>query len=152
LSRRPFASLNYYRALHGNHKNETDVDLRIEAMRMAGVPDWPYAYQPPVTERLDNNALASLTVGRTWSGATLKGQRFFQQFTDDGRVVLRNEISLLTGTAWLDDDRLCIDFPAALILREDCGYVYRNPEGTTDSQNEYVRVGLGEVFFFSVKP
>ena len=65
------------------------------------------------------------------------------------QVVLRDETSLLTGTAWLDGDRLCTDFPAALILREDCGYLYRNPGGTADDENEFVRVGSGDVYFFS---
>jgi adenylate cyclase len=150
LSRRPFASLSYYRALHANHKLKADLELRIEAMRKAGVPDWPYGYEPPVNQRLDKDSLVTLMAGRTWSGSTLSGLRFFQQFTDDGRTVLRDDSSMLTGTTRLDGDRLCTDFPASLILREDCGYVYRNPKGAEDDQNEYVRVGLGEVYFFSV--
>ena len=152
LSRRPFHNLSYYRALHANHKMEADLELRIAAMGKAGVPDWPFGYEPPVNERLGSNALAILTAGRSWSGATLNGVRFFQQFTDDGRVVLRDETSLLTGKTWLDGDRLCTDFPAALILRQDCGYLYRNPGGTADGQNEFVRVGSGDVFFFSADP
>jgi len=150
LGRRPFASLSYYRALHANHRQAADLDLRIAALKKAGVPDWPYGFEPPAGERLDGQSLAGLTDGRAWSGATLSGLRFFQQFTDDGRVVLRDEMSLLQGTAWLDGDRLCTDFPSSLILRKDCGYVYRNPSGSAGNQNEFVRVGLGEIFFFSL--
>jgi TolB-like protein/class 3 adenylate cyclase len=150
LSRRPFASISYYRALHANHRLAADLDRRVAAMRRAGVPEWPYRYEPPTGGRLGNRSLVDLTAGRAWSGATLSGMRFFQQFTGDGRVVLRDENSLLKGTAWLDGDRLCMDFPSSLLLRKDCGYVYRNPGGTADSQNEFVRVGLGEIFFFSV--
>jgi adenylate cyclase len=152
LARRPFASLSYYRALHANHRVEADLELRIESMARAGVPAWPYGYEPPLDERIDDAALEALTVGRAWSGATLGGVRFFQQFTDDGRVVLRDERSMLSGKAWLERNRLCTEFPAALILRKDCGYVYRNPAGTADEQNEYVRVAVGEVYFFSVDP
>jgi TolB-like protein/class 3 adenylate cyclase/Flp pilus assembly protein TadD len=150
LGRRPFASLSYYRALHANHRQAADVDLRLTALKKAGVPEWPYGYEPPDEERLDGQSLAGLTDGQAWSGATLSGMRFYQQFTGDGRVVLRDEMSLLTGTAWLDGNRLCTDFPSSLILRKDCGFVYRNPGGAPDSQNEFVRVGLGEVYFFSI--
>ncbi|NIM28618.1 MAG: tetratricopeptide repeat protein [Gammaproteobacteria bacterium] len=150
LGRRPFANLSYYRALYANHRVEADLELRIGAMRRAGIPSWAYGFEPPLEERLDSTALEAVTVGRAWSGATLGGIRFFQQFTDDGQVVLRDERSLLTGKAWMEGNRLCTEFPASLILRKDCGYVYRHPAGTADEQNEYVRVALGEVYFFSV--
>jgi hypothetical protein len=45
-----------------------------------------------------------------------------------------------------------IPLPAAVLGRRDCGYVYRNPQGTPQEHNEYVRVALRAIYHFSMKP
>ncbi|MCZ6772033.1 MAG: hypothetical protein O7G83_08630, partial [Proteobacteria bacterium] len=105
-----------------------------------------------VQDQLDDDSLKALTFGRTWVGQDFNGDPFIQQFTDDGRVVLRSRVSLLSGTAEIRDKMVCIRYPAALLGREDCGHVYRNSGGTPEKHNEYVQVALGEIYFFSVKP
>ncbi len=148
----PFANLAYYRVIYANHKREEDLEHRLEALRKAGVPDWPYGYQPPLADRLNRDSLGALTFGRTWAGYDSAGARFVQEFNEDGRVVLRSRASLLVGTARLKADMLCVKFPAALLDREDCGYVYRTPGDTPEGATEFVRVALGDIYHFSVAP
>ncbi len=148
----PFANLAYYRALWAHYKRKQDLEHLIGALRKADIPEWPYGYQSRVEDRLDSFALEALMSGRTWVGHDFSGAPFIQQFTDDGRIALRSRASLLSGTAQIRDDMVCIRYPAALLGREDCGYVYRNASGSPEEENEYVRVALGEIYYFSVAP
>ncbi len=148
----PFANLAYYRTLFSQFKRKEDLELILGALKKAGVPEWPYGYQPVREHQLDEKSLAEITFGRTWFGHDSRGIPFVQQFTDDGRVVFRGRASLLTGTVRLKDELICIEFPGALLGREECGYVYRNPDSSSGQQIEYVRVALGDIYYFSVKP
>ena len=124
----------------------------VDALDKAGMPTWPYGYEPGESERLDGAAVRALIQGQSWIGRDTSGNEFFQQFTNDGRVALRSRGLLLTGTARIEGDRLCLEFPGAVLGRDDCGYVYRNPKGTSEEHNQYVRVGLRAVYYFSVEP
>ncbi len=148
----PFANLAYYRTLFGHFRREQDLDLVIGALEKVGVPEWPYGYQPVREHQLNEKSLAEITFGRTWFGHDSQGSPFVQQFTEDGRVAFRGRASLLTGTVRLKNELLCIEFPGALLGREECGYVYRNPGGGSKQRVEYVRVALGDIYYFSVKP
>ena len=148
----PFANLSYFRTIYAHHKRKQDLEHQIEALRKAGIPEFPYDAELAVQDQLDDDSLKALTFGRTWVGQDFNGDPFIQQFTDDGRVVLRSRVSLLSGTAEIRNKMVCIRYPAALLGREDCGHVYRNSGGTPEKHNEYVRVALGEIYFFSVKP
>ena len=144
----PFANLAYFRVLYSHFKRQEDLERVIEAFRKAGVPQWAYGYQPRLEDRLDHGALEALTSGRTWKGFDSAGARFVQEFSEDGRVAFKGRASLLVGTARLDADMLCVRFPAALLDRDDCGYIYRTPDEAT----EFVRVALGDIYYFSVAP
>jgi adenylate cyclase len=146
----PFANLAYYRTTYAHYRRKEDLDHYLGALAKAGVPAWAYGYEPRQTDLLDAESLRDLTLGRTWSGQDSRGGHFIQQFTRDGRVALRGRTSLRTGTARVHQGMLCVRFPAALLGREDCGYVYRNPNGSADAHNQYVRVALGQIYYFSV--
>ncbi len=150
--RMPFANLTYYRTMLHNFKRREDLEHMIQALAKAGMPTWAYGYQPTVENKLDSDALEKLTVGRTWVGRVFAGDAFIQQFNEDGRVALKSRTSLLVGTMRIHDDMVCIQIPAALLGREDCGSVYRNPGGTHEREDEYARVALGEIYFFSTEP
>lgn len=146
----PFANLGYYRALFAHYRREQDLEHVLGALEKAGIPQWPYGFEPPSGHQLDEAALREITFGHTWTGTDFRGNRFVQELTADGRVAFRGHASLLTGKFYLDEDRLCIDFPSTLLGRDDCGYVYENPGGTPANQNEYVRVSIGDIYYFSI--
>ena len=150
LERTPFANLGYYRTLNAHFKREEDLERLIEGLARAGVPAWPYGYKPGEDDRLDAAAVRALALGHSWIGRDTTGAQFFQQFSEDGRVALRSRGLLLTGMAEFDGELLCVEFPGAVLGRRDCGYIYRNPEGSAGNHNEYVRVGLRAVYHFSV--
>ena len=148
----PFANLAYYSVLYANFKRKEDLEHLIGALAKAGMPAWAYGYKPRENERLDSAAVRSLAFGHSWVGRDSAGAEFFQQLTDDGRVALRSRGLLLTGTVRIEGDLLCFEFPAAALGRRDCGYVYRNPQGTPQEHNEYVQIALRAIYHFSVAP
>ncbi len=148
----PFANLAYFSVIYAHHKRPEDLDHRIEALRKAGFPEWPYGYRPRLEDRLDRDSLEALAFGRTWEGHDSAGAPFIQQFNADGRVAFRSKASLLVGTVRLEANMLCVKFPAALLDREDCGYVYRTPRDAAEGKTDYVRVALGDIYYFSVRP
>ena len=74
------------------------------------------------------------------------------EFGKNGEVSFRNPGSLLVGTAWTEDGKLCTNFPVLGITSKSCNYLYRNPEGTADAQNEYIQIGLAQILTFSIGP
>ena len=138
--------------LYHYFKRGEDLDHMMQALAKAGMPQWPYGYQPEDEYRLKSDALETLVSDRTWVGHVFSGDAFIQQFCTGGRVALKGRTSLLLGTMRLYDDMVSINYQAAMLGREDCGIVYRNPDGTHEQENEFVRVALGEVYFFSTAP
>lgn len=148
----PFANLAYYRTMFAHFKRDQDLEHMLGALAKAGIPEWPYGYEPADENQIDESELRRITVGHTWSGRDLRGNRFVQQFTDGDRVAFRGRASLLTGSYRLRENLLCVEYSGTLLGREDCGHVYRNPEGNPEHNNEFVRIAVGDIYYFSVSP
>jgi adenylate cyclase len=152
--RDPRANLSYYRALYASrHKRAVDLEQLIDALRKAGIPEWPMGYEARVEDRLDAATIETLVFGRTWVGhLSTSGRPFVQEFDKDGKVGFRDADSLLAGSAWVENGMLCVDFPARGVVRKSCGYLYRNPKGAPKGQNEYTHVGIESILTFSIRP
>lgn len=153
LALTPHYNLAYVRGIYTFYRQPEDLKHHLAALRKAGVPEWSHGFQGREEDRLDGSAIHALTHGRTWSGHDVSyGGRFIQEFDERGNVVFKGLNSLLTGTATVEGDTLCIRFPARNVGRKQCSYVYRNPQGTPEDQNEYVMVTDTAIWNFSVKP
>ena len=124
----------------------------LDALRKAGLPEWPYGYQGSSEDRLDSGAIKALVFGHTWIGQVNESLPFIQQVDTDGTVAYRSERSFIIGAATVEKDQLCLRFEADFQGRKNCGYVYHNPEGTVGKQNEYVYVNARSLMYFSVMP
>ena len=146
----PFINLNWLRTLFAHYQRKQDVDLMIDGLRKGGVPENPFGFEGSAKDRLDSHALKTLAVGKTWSGFNSFGTAFTQQMFVDGRIVFTNSNAMQVGSAWLMQDRFCVKYRSNLLGRNDCGYIYRNPDGSRDQQNEYVWAAAGAIYYFSV--
>jgi TolB-like protein/class 3 adenylate cyclase len=145
----PGMCLSFYRVYHLHLKREEDRAHIIEALRKAGLPEWPFGYEGRPEDRLDGSALKTLALGRTWVGHNQAGLRFIQEMGADGTVAYRSAQSFFTGNASVQGDMLCLKSAAHFMGRKHCGYVYRNPGGTLAENNEYVNVDPLALMFFS---
>ncbi|KKL47739.1 hypothetical protein LCGC14_2332510, partial [marine sediment metagenome] len=121
----------------------------LDALRKAGLPEWPFGYEGRAEDRLDGSALKTLALGRTWVGQTSAGLQFMQEIGAEGKVAFRSTQSLITGNASMRGDILCLKSSYILMGRKRCGYVYRNPGGTLEENNAYVYVSPTVLMFFS---
>ena len=157
----PAANLTYYRVLYAHHKREEDLDVRIAALRKAGLPQWPYDYDGRAENRLKGSEIQRLIHDRNWYGHRVGAEEFIRENTKDGRVKFRDPKAhpgrsrsayMLQGTVSIDGDMLCYRYEEFLLGRRYCGYVYRNPEGSHGEKNAYVDVNAIVIDYFTVNP
>ena len=145
-------SLEFLRVQYSHYRRKEDLDQLLDALRTAGVPEWPYRYQGRPEHRLDGREIAALTFGRTWIGYGDNDRPFIQEISEDGRVAYRDTLTLITGVISAEGNKLCQQYEALLMGRKHCGYVYRNPGGTSEAKDEYVYASPYAIYRFSVKP
>jgi TolB-like protein/Tfp pilus assembly protein PilF len=152
LERWPDQSLAFYRVLFAHHAREKDRAERLEALRLAGLPEWPFGFEGDPAFRLTGDAIDALTYGRTWIGKRVGFGSFMQFMQANGAFVERGQDYQLVGTASRQGDMLCLQSPAMLLGRRHCGPIFRNPSGTPENQNEYIHPNASFLKQFSATP
>lgn len=131
----PENNLALYRLVYDYYKREEDLAFHLDALKLAGVTDWPYGLREGKPEdKVTGAALQSLVIGRIWNGRIANGQpgggvQFFQQIDRESRIAYRSTGTFLIGRVHLDGDALCTQFDGYLRGRWLCGPIYRNKTG-----------------------
>ncbi len=155
LRRTPAQSIEILRVLYSHHRRPEDLEHRLEALRLAGIPDLPHHFSGRQEDRLLGGDLAALTDGRTWVGHNYEGAPFLMELGKNGEFALSSRDinnSLISGTFTVEHGALCTQTSSALLGRKFCGPVFRNPGGTYEAQNEYIWVDSTSIWRFSVEP
>ena len=142
-------SVAYYRHNYGYHRNAEDLAKRLDLLRKAGVHEWPFGFKGRPQDRLGEDRLESLTLGRRWVGRLWGGDPFMQEVSADGTAAMSSTNSFVTGRIWVRGDRLCQQFVFYLRGAAHCGRVYRNPEGSAEGKDLYVYVNIDGVKYFA---
>jgi len=150
LQRVPSASVQFIRVMWAQHRRSEDLARRLDGLRKAGLPEWPYGYPDRAEQRLDGADASALTFGRTWQGQHQSGEPFLLQIGEDGTTAYRNPNSLRTGKVSLHDNRLCDLSDDFLLGRANCGYLYHDPSSVDGNKYEYVYVNAFSLMHFSV--
>ena len=150
----PATNLTYYDYLYHYWRDE-DRRHHLAGLREAGITEWPFGFEGRDADRLDGAQLAKLIDNRTWVGKHKNGTDFFQYFDKAGNTAYRSANTTITGTAQVEDDRLCQRFEGYFLDHTICGYVFRNTasdEDPTDEQpdGDYVHVTPDALKFFSL--
>jgi adenylate cyclase len=58
--------------------------------------------------------------------------------------------TIQTGTISIRQDMLCQRFDGTALNKELCGYVFRNPGGTSETQDDYVASLPASLRYFTV--
>jgi hypothetical protein len=117
------------------------MELLIDSAAKAGIPRFAYGFDPGERQPFDDAAIAELIGKGLWQGHRYDGNAIYQQFTGSTGVAMRTPSTMLSGSYFLKNDKLCVIFSAEL---PDCGYIY--PGGNS---NQFTWVTLGDVYQFS---
>jgi adenylate cyclase len=150
LQRLPSQSLQFFRLMFAHHRRPEDLARRLDGLRKAGLPEWPYGYPDRPEKRLDGAQVSALTFGQTWQGQHRSGEPFLVQISEDGTTAYRSPTSLRTGMLSLRDNRLCDQSDDFLLGRDNCGYLYHDPKNLEGKKYEYVYVNAFSLMHFSV--
>src|SRR4029079_9200698 len=70
----PDQNLVLYRLHYSSYyKDEQDREDHIEALKLAGIPAWPFGLDPKPADRIVGPELRALVYGRTWNGRIWAG-------------------------------------------------------------------------------
>ncbi|RWC27954.1 MAG: guanylyl cyclase [Mesorhizobium sp.] len=136
-------SLAAVRNHYAHLRNAEDLVPVMDALRRAGLPEWPFGFTADEQDRLNGAEIASLVVGKTLKGSLEPdGLPAIMQVERDGTAVFRTMTRMTTEKVYVDRDLLC-ERSENMFGRPDCGLVYRRSEGAG-----YSFVNSGKVFHF----
>jgi TolB-like protein/class 3 adenylate cyclase/Flp pilus assembly protein TadD len=138
-------SLDAFRNHYAHLRHAEDLAPIIDALRLAGLPEWPFGFTADEQDRLNGAEIASLVVGKTLTGnLEPDGLPAIMQIEQDGTAVFRTMTRMLTERVYVDGDLLC-EQSENMFGRPICGPVYRRRDA---AGNGYSYVNTGMVFHF----
>ncbi|TJV92589.1 MAG: guanylyl cyclase, partial [Mesorhizobium sp.] len=138
-------SLEAFRNHYAHLRNAEDLAPIIDALRQAGLPEWPFGFTADEQNRLNGAEIASLVVGKTLKGnLEPDGLPAIMQIEQDGTAVFRTMTRMITVRVYVDRDLLC-EQSENMFGRPICGPVYRRIDA---AGNGYSYVNIGMVFHF----
>jgi adenylate cyclase len=143
----PNISVELNRIGYASFRSAQDLERLLDAMRQAGLPEWPFAFHGDESDRLNGEDIARLALGRTWQGRTGVGESALLQIGRDGKTAFRTPTQIVTGTAFVDQDMLCEQSENVLWGRPRCGPVYRRSHGA--GEPAYTYVNASGIFHFT---
>lgn len=143
----PVTAVETWRVLYAHFRNGQDLERVLDAMRDAGLPEWPFDFRGEDRDRLNGADISRLAFGRIWQGRTGAGEPALLQFSRDGKSAFRTPTQIVTGTAFVDGDRLCEQSENVLLGRPRCGPVYRRTHDP--GEPAYTYVNAFTLFHFS---
>jgi len=135
----------YYRINYSAFRRPQDIELVIDSANKAGIPRYPYGFDPGERKPLDNSSISRLANEGLWQGTTHNGNEFFQQFAPGDSVAIRTANTMMSGTYHIESNKLCVNYRSVLLDLPDCGYIYSDA-----NSNRYAWVTIGDVYRFTV--
>ena len=65
-------------------------------------------------------------------------------------MAYRSAASFYTGEAFIDAGMLCLRSEVSLQGQDQCGFIYRNPQGSAENNDEYTYVNENSLMKFSL--
>ena len=139
-------SLAAFRDTYAHFRNAEDLARIVDALRQAGLPEWPFGFTGDEKDRLKGAEIASLVIGKTLKGKLEPdGLPAIMQIGQDGTAGFRTMTRMFTERVYVDRDLLC-EQSENMLGRPVCGPVYRRMD---DGGLRYSYANSGIVFHFS---
>ena len=129
------------------HFRDEDLAFILDALRKAGLPEWPFGFQGNEQNRLKGAEIAATVIGKLLRGKTEPSESpALMQVQLDGKAAFRSASQMMTEKVSVKGDLLCEQSENAF-GRPDCGPVYRHPNPADETS--YAYVNSTKVFYFS---
>ena len=145
----PVLCVELFRVTRAHFDNDQDLAKILDALRAAGLPEWPYGFSADSRDRLTAAEIDGLAFGRTWQGRVDGGGAALMQMKPKGDLVFRTMAQIAIGKAFLSGDMLCERIKASSHGRPVCGPVYRHTASSGEDDLAYTYVNASKVFHFS---
>ena len=133
-------------AYYAHFRNEDDLTYILDALRDAGLPDWPFGFKGDAHDQLDGEEITGTVMGKLLRGKTEpSGSPALMQIGVDGKAAFRSATQLMTETVFVERNMLCEQSENAF-GRPDCGPVYRRINSPDETRFAYVN--STRVFYF----
>lgn len=144
-----FASIAFQKLNFSYLRFDADRARLLGLFSKAGFPDWPLDFHGDERNRLNGPEISRLVLGHTLQGKMHSGSPAIMQIGKDGNWAFRSATLLVTGTAFVSDNKFCQLSDSLVALgRSDCGPVFRlNPGESTPA---YAYVNATNIFYFSL--
>ena len=139
-------SLSLFRLSYAHFRNAQDLALLIEALRRAGLPEWPFGFTANERDRLTGEEIALLVLSHTLQGQMEPGTPAIMQIDQVGNAAFRSVRQLFTGTVYVDRNLLC-ERSENMFGRPVCGPVYKRTD--TSGNASYSYANANKVFHFT---
>jgi TolB-like protein/Flp pilus assembly protein TadD len=129
------------------HFRDEDLAFILDALREAGLPEWPFGFQGDEQNRLKGAEIAATVMGKLLRGKTEPSESLaLMQVQLDGKAAFRSASQMMTEKVSVKGDLLCEQSENAF-GRPDCGPVYRHANPADQTSYDYVN--STKVFYFS---
>ena len=118
------------------------LDRIAEALIKAGVPGKPTDYYRIFKEnRIDGQVVKELLFGQKITGTAMStGKQYLWEWDKNGKFKMDLQVFKDTGKSWVEGDIFFIQFDKFLGGLPYGTVIYRNPDGSMESQNQYLMV------------
>ena len=133
-------------------KNPKVADRLASGLVMAGMPGAASGYLKIYDQyRLTGDEIKTLVFGRKTTGFDpLTEEQFWIDRAKDGEATIRSFLGSDGGRSWIQGDILFDQWNLFMEGVKLSGYVFRNPDGTPEKKDEYLR--LDDFGFISFSP
>lgn len=135
-----------WRLSYGHFRSD-DLAFILDALREAGLPEWPFGFEADERDRLSGEEITTAIMGKVLRGRVEPRQNpAIMQVQVDGKAAFRSATLMMTETISVRGDLLCEQSENAF-GQADCGPVYRqvsNADGPS-----YAYVNSSKAFYFS---
>ncbi|MBX5136495.1 guanylyl cyclase [Rhizobium lentis] len=129
------------------HFRGQDLAFMLDALREAGLPEWPFGFQGDEQNRLQGAEIAATVMGKLLQGKTEPSESpALMQVQLDGKAAFRSASQMMTEKISIKGNLLCEQSENAF-GRADCGPVYRHVN--LAGETSYAYVNSTKVFYFS---
>lgn len=132
------------------HFRQEDLAFILDALREAGLPEWPFGFHGDEQYRLKGTEIAATVMGKLLRGKIEPSESpALMQVQLDGKGAFRSATQMMTEKVSVKGDLLCEQSENAF-GQPDCGPVYRH--ATPSDGTTYAYVNSTKVFYFSPAP